>query len=51
MAPADKDHRKPVLVGGRNHLAIANGPSGLGDRRSARPGHGIEPVTEREEGV
>ena len=45
------DHRKTVLVGGRDDFGVSHRPTRLHDRRRAGGGDRVETVTEREERV
>ena len=51
VALAGEHHGDAVLVGGGDHLVVADAAAGLDDRRDAGRGGGIEAITEREEGV
>ena len=42
VADAGKDHGDFMLVGRLNHFLIADGPSGLDDRRHTAFGRGID---------
>ena len=51
VALAGEDHGDAVLVGGGDHLGVADAAAGLDDGRDAGGGGGVEAVAEREEGV
>ena len=51
VAHVGEDHRDAVLIGGGNHLFVANRTTGLNDAAHANGSSGINTVAEREEGV
>ena len=51
VAHIGEDHRDAVLIGGGNHLFVANRTAGLNDAAHANGSGGINTVAEREEGV